>query len=256
MQANQLAQRLKRGEIALGLCNMYGAPGIIEGMCKGWDFVWIDGQHGQFSYQAILHSLRTAEAAGIETLLRAPGHEPGNLGLYADGNPSALMIPVVNRVEQAQAVIDALRFPPLGNRSYGGRRMIDLYGRDYPTDSELLVVIQIESAEGVENVEELSQVEGVDALFFGADDMRMALGLAMSTPVAENKGLREAMEKTARVARDHGKYAGCVAPNEASMRMAVEMGYQIIVGGGDIQFLRTGAASRLDELRGPANVAG
>ena len=252
MKTNRLAQNLREGKTVLGLCHMYEAPGIVEGMCTGWDFVWIDGQHGQFTYDRVIHAQRAAEAVGVETLLRVPSHEAGRLGLFADMAPSAIMAPMVNTVAEARAIVQAVRFAPLGSRSYGGRRVIDLFGRDYPTESELLVVAQIETPEAVENAEALSAVEGIDALFFGADDMRIALGLSISAPVGENP-LREAMEKTARAARTAGKWAGCVAGTPETVRMAVAMGYRMIVGGGDIGFLRMGAAEKLAQLRPIAN---
>ena len=252
MKTNRLAQNLREGKTVLGLCHMYEAPGIVEGMCTGWDFVWIDGQHGQFTYDRVIHAQRAAEAVGVETLLRVPSHEAGRLGLFADMAPSAIMAPMVNTVAEARAIVQAVRFAPLGSRSYGGRRVIDLFGRDYPTESELLVVAQIETPEAVENVEALAAVEGIDAWFFGADDMRVALGLSMSHPAGESP-LREAMEKTARAARAAGKWAGCVAGAPEGVQMAVAMGYRMIVGGGDIGFLRMGAAEKLAQLRPIAN---
>lgn len=87
MRVNRLMDRLRAGQMVAGLVNTYPASGIIEGMCSGWDFVWIDGQHGQISYEAALHAVQAARATGVDAILRVPGHEPGILGQYADLAP-------------------------------------------------------------------------------------------------------------------------------------------------------------------------
>ncbi len=157
MSAESLRQRLQDGQRLLGVANAYPATGIIEGMCKGWDVVWIDGQHGQMGYDAALSAIRAAAACGIESIFRVPGHDQSMLGAYADLAPSGLMIPMVNTVAQAQAIAAALQFAPKGIRSYGGRRPIDLHGRDYYKTSPF-VIAQIETVEAVQNANESSRL--------------------------------------------------------------------------------------------------
>jgi len=246
---NRLLERLRRGEVCLGVANTYPAPGIIEIMGRGWDFVWIDGQHGQFSYHAALNAVRAAAGIGVDSLLRVPGHEHSTLCLYADMGPMAIMVPMVNTAAEAEDVVRGLRFPPRGVRSFGGRRVADLYGRGYATESELLIVAQIETAEAAANADAIAAVDGVDCLFFGPDDMKMSLGLPMETPITGDARLQRAMEQTARAAQAHGRALGCVCPNAESARLAMGLGYRLLAGGGDAPFLRTQAAARLGELR-------
>ncbi|MFW6060857.1 MAG: HpcH/HpaI aldolase family protein, partial [Phycisphaeraceae bacterium] len=242
--------------VLLGLCNTYPAAGIIEGMCAGWDFVWIDGQHGQIDYQAAAHALRAAHVADVDTMLRTPGQEPGMLGQFADLAPSALMIPMVNTPAQAQQIVTALRFAPQGQRSYGGRRVIDLYGRDYYRQQELAIVAQIETEQAAQNAEAIIATDGIDLLFFGPDDMKLSLGLPIDTVPTENQRLSEAMRRTASAAKAAGKFACCVAADAATAQLAMEMGFQLMVGGADIAFLRTAAAGKLEELRGATRGGG
>jgi 2-keto-3-deoxy-L-rhamnonate aldolase RhmA len=148
---NRLAHLLQERRALLGVTHCYAAEGILETIATGWDFVWIDGQHGQFNFESALRAVRIASGMGLETVLRVPTHDPGLLGLYADTGASALMIPLVDSPQMAAEVVRALRFPPHGNRSFGGRRVIDAHGRDYCRTREPLVVAQIESADGVKN---------------------------------------------------------------------------------------------------------
>ncbi len=249
MSAQTLRERLKSGQCLLGLCNMYPASGLIEGMCAGWDLVWIDAQHGQIGYDAALAGIRTAEACGLETLLRVPGHEPSMLGVFADLAPSALMVPMVNTPEQARSIVTALRFAPQGQRSYGGRRPIDLGGRQYFKSPDPILVAQIETIEAAQNAEAIIDVDGTDMLFFGPDDMKVSMGIAIDTPPTEHARLRQVMAATAQAARRAGKSCACIATTDAAARIVVEMGYQLLIGGGDAAFVRTGAAQRLQVLR-------
>ena len=252
MSSNVLLEKIRAGNVVLGIACMYPASGIIEGGCRNWDFVWIDGQHGQFGYDALLHAVQTADATGIETLLRVPGHEDGIIGPMADLSPSAIMVPMVNSAEQAKAIVGSLRFPPLGQRSYGGRRVIDLHGRDYYRERELMVVAQIETLEAVDNAEAIIGTEGVDCLFFGPDDMKVRMDIPVNTPPMEHPKLKAAMEKVAAVARSAGKFAGTVTASPDSVKAGMEMGYRMLVGGGDIMFMRLGAAAALEKLRAAA----
>ncbi len=253
---NKFLSRLRAGETLLGVCNALPAPGVIEVMYKGWDFMWIDGQHGSFGYENLYNAVVMSQLHGIETLLRVPGHHPGILGPMADISPSALMIPIVNTVDEARAIVSALTFPPKGTRSYGGRRPIDLYGRDYYTQRELMVVCQIETVEAVQNAADMAKIEGLHALFFGPDDMKLQMGIPINTGLTESKPLQEAARTTAKAARDAGKFAGIVAPTGEAAALAREMGYQIIVGGADVGFIRTLAPQKLTELKTALTAAG
>ena len=254
MATNRLCQRLRNGETCLGLGNMYPAAGIVEGMCRGWDFVWIDGQHGQMAYDACLGAVQAAAGLGLDTVLRVPGHEPGIVGPLLDLAPSALMAPMVNNAEDARRVVEATHFPPLGTRSYGGRRVIDLYGREYYLERETLVIAQIETLEAVDCAREIIGTDGIDMLFFGPDDAKVRMKIPIHTGIQEHETLREAMKRTADAALAAGKLCGTVAANAAALHTARALGYTCLVGGGDIMFLRTGSAAKLEELRGAMQV--
>src|SRR5688500_881813 len=119
---NPMLEKLRDGRVLLGVCNAYPAAGIVELLGRGWDFMWIDAQHGQHDYRSSMDAVRASEMIGCDTLLRPPGQNPDELGRYADLWPSMLMVPMIDTAAQAAAVVRATRFPPLGNRSYGGRR--------------------------------------------------------------------------------------------------------------------------------------
>jgi 2-keto-3-deoxy-L-rhamnonate aldolase RhmA len=245
-----LRDKLQNDQVALGLAITLPAPGIIDAIGAGWDWVWTDAQHGQMSYETMLHLIRAADLRGLASIPRVPGHAYDTIGPVMDMRPAGIMVPMVDTPAQARQVVDAARFPPLGKRSFGGRRMIDLEGRDYfrSANQDTLLLAQIETPEAVGNASAIAAIEGVDVLFFGADDVKVRLGIPINTPAADSPEVVRAMERTARAARDAGKSAGCVATNSATLALAVSLGYRLIAGGQDVLFLREGSNAKLQEL--------
>ena len=144
--------RLQSGVPQLGLAIMYPAPGVVERIGPDWDWIWIDSQHGELGYSDVLAMVRACDLIGRPSFVRVPGHEFGPIGLALDTGASGLIVPVVDTPEQAQTVVNAAKFPPLGRRSYGGRRPIDRQGRTYSdtANEEVVLVAQIESPEAIE----------------------------------------------------------------------------------------------------------
>ena len=107
-----LNARLANGEVLLGMGFMYPAAGIIEGAGRGWDWAWIDGQHGEMDYRTTLECVRVAQACGLLPVVRVPGHEYGFIGPAMDMAPAGIMIPMVDTAEQAQQLVESMRFGP------------------------------------------------------------------------------------------------------------------------------------------------
>ncbi|MFP4384072.1 MAG: HpcH/HpaI aldolase family protein [Spirochaetia bacterium] len=248
-----ITEKLSKSKTVFGLWNTYPAPGIIEGMCPGWDFVLIDGQHGEHTYDSILSACRTAENMGVQVIIRVPINTSDQIGRYADIAPSALMIPMVNTGDDAKNAADAGCFPPVGNRSFGGRRVIDITGRNYYTEKSPFIIAQIETMEGAENCEAIIGTAGIDCLMFGPDDMKVQLGIPVGEDPLENSRIRKLMEKTALAAERAGKYAACIAGNPDTVRTVTEMGYRIFISGSDSAFLRSASEDKLKILRSTAD---
>ena len=233
----------------LGVCVMYPAPGIIERIGPDWDWIWIDGQHGEMGYQDILACVRACDLVGRPSIVRVPGHDAGAIGKVLDAGAAGVMVPMVDDAEQAKQAVRAAKFPPLGSRSYGGRRPIDRFGRGYANRDEAqpLLVCQIETPEGLANVDAIAAVDGVDVLLFGPDDMALRQGMPMDAPRPEGC-FDDAHRKVAQAARSHGKHAGGVFLTPATMRFAVEIGYRLIVSAADVLFLAQGSKQSSETL--------
>ena len=222
----------------LGLNSMYASAGIVERLGPQWDWCWIDGQHGEWSTHDIVTAVRACDLAGIFSLVRVPGHEPGTIGRVLDTGCHGVMVPMVEDAREAERIVAAARFAPHGKRSYGGRRPIDLYGRSYSHADrpQPIVVCQIETAGGLERVDEIAAVAGVDALFFGPDDVALDRGMPMDQPRAPDCFDAE-MQAVAAAARRHGKIAGGSFAVVEVLRKAVGMGFRLVAGGADAALL-------------------
>jgi len=244
-----IKEQLQKKDLLLGFCLMYPAPGIIERVGRDWDWIWIDGQHGQFDYNCILQCVRACELISKPSIVRVSSHDYGQIGLALDTCASGIMVPMVNTREQAIKIVEAAKFPPLGLRSYGGRRPIDILGRAYSknANNDILLIAQIETDEGLTNVDEIASVTGVDALFFGPDDMAMQLSMPMDQP-RKVDFFKSAMERMVNAAHKAGKIAGTVTASAEILSLAAKMGYKLCIGTSDVALLSTGSSKARENL--------
>lgn len=229
MEENRLVQKMREKQIVLGYSNSVPHPGAIELSCEGWDFVWMCAQHGYQDYNSTYHCMLAAERHGLATVVRVPGHEPDYLSRMMDLAPSAVMVPLVNTPEQARAIARAVNYPPEGARSFCGVRILSLFDAEACRKRQSLVIAQIETEEAVRNAPEIIATPGIDMLFFSPDDMRLSMGIPLSTGIDEHPVLCAYMRQVAQACRDAGKHAGLVAMTDSLIRAAVDAGYSMIV---------------------------
>lgn len=224
-----------------GINCMYPAPGIIERIGPDWDWIWIDGQHGQVAgYDTMLAMIRACNLIGRPAFVRVPSHESAWISLALDADADAVIVPQVESVAEAKAVVRAAKFPPLGNRSYGGRRPIDRHGRGFSNNAntERLLVCQIESEPALAAAADIAAVDGVDALFLGPDDMMLRKGLSMEQP-RKPEMMAECVQQLTAACRASGKLSVTVAVGDETLALCLSHGVDYIVVGGDVPFLAT-----------------
>lgn len=234
----------------LGLCVCYPSPGTIERIGPDWDWIWIDGQHGELGFADVLALVRACDLIRRPAFVRVPGHDPGAIGRALDTGATAVIVPCVDTVAQAQALVQAAKFPPLGGRSYGSRRSIDLYGRLYSdtANTDTLLVVQLESPLAIANAEAIAAIPGIDALFLGPDDLMLRRGFPMNTPRTP-AALGDDLRAVAAACRRHGKRAVAIGITPEMTAFSASLGFDLIVGGADVGFLANASAQAAAELR-------
>ena len=178
MIANKVRELLRRNELALGIECGVGDPLLAELMAaQGFDWVLLDGQHGTWQRQSFALGFMGVRAGGATPFARVAQNEYFAIGHLLDEGALGIVVALVENAEEAERVRDASRLPPRGARSvgYGGATA---YGPDYldSIDNELVVAIQIESARGVENADEIMATEGIDACWVGPGDLSRSIG--------------------------------------------------------------------------------
>jgi len=249
--ANQrLRNKLAAHGTACGLAQVSPCPDLLETVGADWDFAWLDAQHGPYDYQALLSSVRACELADTSALIRVPSHEPGMIGRALDTDASGVIVPLVETEEQARGVAAAAKFPPLGNRSYGGKRPIDRIGLEYSetANQETLLVAQIESPAALENVARIVSVDGIDAVLLGPADMCLRWGIREGTSTQRKKVL-DAAKKMTDAAHNAGKYSMLIGSSEEECRAAFDLGADMIVAFSTYAAARAGSAAALEMVR-------
>lgn len=208
LDTNPLKHRLEQGGCVYGMLNSVPTPWLVEMLGHaGYDFVVLDMEHLSVNPESVEHMIRAAECAGITPLVRVPGIDPGPIQHALDAGAMGVVVPRIESADQARQVVSASRFQPLGRRGITGGRTTG-FGRlplgDYlrRANDEILVVVMIESASGVDNIEAITEVEGVDWILEGAMDLAHDLGVAPDTGHAK---VRQALDKVARACTRSGR---------------------------------------------------
>ncbi|TQS43046.1 HpcH/HpaI aldolase family protein [Cryptosporangium phraense] len=164
---------------ALGTWVKIPAMEVVElAALAGFDFVVIDLEHSPISVETASRLIGTGRHTGVAPIVRVPQVD-GLVARLLDAGAAGIMVPHVDTVAQARAAVDAVRFPPLGARGVGSTSRAGAWGamsRDDYLRQDVVLIAQIESAEGVRNAEKIAATEGVDALLVGAADLAVSEG--------------------------------------------------------------------------------
>jgi 2-keto-3-deoxy-L-rhamnonate aldolase RhmA len=180
----RIRSKLESGDKAYGIAVQLPSPEIVEAVgYAGYDFAWIDAEHGAFDLSDLRELIRAADAVGIDSLVRVAGHGPTAIQHALDLGATGIIAPDVRDVRQARAIVSAGHFAPIGTRGACpcGRAVGHLsqhWSSDYRRmDADVLIFGIIEHPVGVDNVESIAREGGLDGLMFGPFDLAMNLGL-------------------------------------------------------------------------------
>ena len=207
----------------------------------GYDLIWLDLEHRMMSDREVQSLLALCHYNDIDCMVRPPTQEHSRLYRYLEDGATALMMPLISDAETAQRIVNALKFPPLGNRGLDGAGLDADFGLDvfrpnstYTDDinRETFVVVQIETLEALQNVDEIASVPGIDALFVGPGDL--GLRLDQVEPNAQI-ALDEAIGQVAEIARKNKIAWGMPAGTPQRITELREMGAQLLAYCGDFE---------------------
>ena len=257
MRENTLKKIWARGGVVVnGWCSIPSSFSAEVMAHQGFDSLCIDMQHGVIDYQIAVTMLQAISTTPVIPLTRVPWNDPGGLMKILDAGTYGVICPMINNRTQAEALANACKYPPLGFRSFGPIRAkyygggASYGGGDYHeyANDETLVIAQIETAEAIENLDEILETPGIDAAYVGPSDLALALG---SQPRAGQNDavVIEAKKKIVEACKRHGVPAGIHTPSaDAALKMISE-GYQLVTIASDDRFLMTKAAAEVSAVR-------
>ena len=217
-----------------------GSPLVAE-ICAGagFDWIFIDAEHSPNDLQSILAQLQAVRGYPVIPVVRPPVNDTVIIKQYLDLGVQSLIIPMVNTAAEAQAAVAACHYPPAGVRGVGSalarsarwNRIPDYLQRASQT---LSIMVQIESAQAVENVEQIVATEGVDGIFIGPSDLAASMGVIGQQSHPEVvAGIMTAIK----AALAAGKYVGVNAFDEATAQQYIQAGVHYVGVGADVALL-------------------
>jgi 4-hydroxy-2-oxoheptanedioate aldolase len=244
---NRFKQRLKAGETLIGLWAQSGQAAVSEVLADaGFDWLLVDGEHAPLEVPTITDQLRVIEPTGTSAIVRAAWNDPVILKRVLDTGAQTLLIPFVQSADEARRAVASVRYPPQGTRGVAATIRANRYGRivDYHAraNDEICVLVQLETADAVAQLEAIAGVAGVDGVFIGPSDLAASLGYIGRNA---HPDVRAMIADACRRARAIGTPIGILAPIEADARAFIELGFGYVAVGSDIGVLR----NAVDQLR-------
>jgi 4-hydroxy-2-oxoheptanedioate aldolase len=253
LRTNSTKAKLKRGETVFGCFTRYANASLVEVMSyHGWDFIVFDGEHGLIEPADCENMVRSAELHDVTPIIRVPNNQPHIILRFMDTGAHGLHVPWVNSADEAEAVVQSVKYGPRGIRGLAGVRASDFaqagtFG-DYvqKANEETLVVIHIETIDAVNALPEIIKIDGLDVIFIGPTDLSQSLGVPGQ---AQHPKVLEAIDRVIETVKGSDKAVGIMVPNAQAAKQYRDRGLRYISIGFE-SLLKPAALDYLKAARG------
>jgi 2-keto-3-deoxy-L-rhamnonate aldolase RhmA len=256
MPEKSMKERLAAGGLVLCM-NLRLARSVDIAMVAkagGYDALYVDMQHAPYSIETTSTICAAAIGIGITPLVRVPSHDPQWMSRVLDGGAHGVILPDVNTRAQAEAIVRACRFPPVGKRSVMGLgpalgyQAVPLAELNPRLNAETAVIVMLETAEGIENADAIAAVDGIDCLLIGSGDLTTDYGIPGQV---DHPRLRAAYERVAAACKKHGRILGVggIRHNVKLQGELVQLGARFVIAGTDTNYVLAGAKADTEALR-------
>lgn len=251
---NTLKQQWQNGQPTLNGWLSIGNAFTAEIMAaQGYDSITVDIQHGFLDYNDAKGMLQAVRASQSVPLVRVPWLESGIVMKALDAGAYGIICPMINTPEQALALVDAMRYPPRGNRSFGPTRALVAAGADYAqhANDTILAIAMIETAKAVDNLDAICATPGLDGVYIGPADLALGVTNGRLPPKLDRDEpeMIAVIKRILDTAKRFGLFAGihCGTPHYAAQ--AIKWGFTMATVSGDARLLTHAAATTLQEAR-------
>ncbi len=248
---NPLKQRIRDGDLLLGTVLPAPTSFVASMVCKSdIDFLWIDAEHSSIWIEDLDMVPVIARQNDIAPMIRIAWNDPALIKKAYDIGSVAVMIPQVNTAEEAGRAVRYARYAPEGQRGISPYWAM-MAGLDFnhvirTANAETVLVLQIESLEAYENLDEIIQVEGIDVLFVGPTDLSATLGVITET---ESEEVQSIMREVPKRLEGSGIMAGTTLSDVQDIQEKIDWGYRYINVGTPMGYGMAALQERLDTLR-------
>lgn len=216
----------------------------------GFDWIVLDGEHAPNDLTTFVPQLMALNGSHSAPVVRVPTNEPIIIKRMLDIGFYNFLIPFVESAEDAQRAVASVMYPPRGIRGVSVSHRSNCYGTvpDYfqKVNDNITVLVQIESQQGVDNIDAIAATDGVDGIFVGPGDLSAALGY-LGNP--SHPDVQQCIQHIFARAKAHGKPSGILAPVEADARRYLEWGATFVAVGSDLGIFRTATQKLCDQFK-------
>ena len=251
MRTNTVLEAWRAGRQTVGAWLTVESSFNAEAMAHvGFDWLCIDMQHGVIDYAGSVTMMQAISTTATVPFVRVPWNDAATIMRALDGGASGVVVPLVNNGEEAARAVAACRYPPNGIRSSGPARARLVNGDDYvdAANPEVACIVMIETAEAIEKLDEILATPGVDAAYIGPADLAFALGLPGHGDNPHPRHL-ETVTRIIEACKRHGVVAGIHTGSVAYTQKYLDMGFQMVTLGMDMNFMTARATADLGAVR-------
>jgi len=259
MLQNPLKERLRRGDAVFGTIVSLPSPEIVEIVgVAGYDWVLLDTEHGPLTSETLQAMVRACRVAGVTPIARVPDHRPKQILQTLDVGCVGVMVPQIETPEQASMAVAATKYAPEGIRSLAGGTAasswgaVELAAHVAASNAAVMNLLQIETGQGLEAVEQIAGVPGIDVLFIGPSDLSQSLG---HPGRPDHPEVQAAIRRIIESGRRAGVAVGTLALTPDDVRTYHALGVTMFVDSATRLFLQA-AEAQVTRLREAAASAG
>ena len=249
---NQFKARLRAGETQWGLWSTLNSPVAAEALSlTGFDWMLFDTEHSPVEVAGVQPLLQAAAVGTAAAVARPAWNDKVLITKLLDIGVQTLLVPFVETEEEAAQAVRASRYPPQGIRGVAGSTRASRFGTapnyQKTANDEICVLVQIETMQALDRLEQIAAVDGVDGIFIGPADLSASMGY-LGTPDAEP--VQDAIRAAGARITAAGKAAGILATNSADALRYQEWGYRFVAGGVDTGLMMAAAKALRAQLHG------
>ncbi|CAN7725117.1 aldolase/citrate lyase family protein [Variovorax sp. LjRoot84] len=236
--------------VSNGYCMMPGTFGAEIFASQGFDCVTVDLQHGLIGYSEAIPMLQLLSRLDVTPLVRVPALDEGVIMQMLDAGAMGVTCPMIETREQAERLVEYAYYPPVGCRSFGPILPLSQYGSEYleQANSSIATFAMIETARGVENIEAITEVEGLTGIYLGTMDLAMSLGRPRAK-LFEDEVLDAAVSSIVSHAKRRGLIVGLLVSGTGGIRKSIDFGFNFITAATDIGAMRSDAERAVKDYK-------